>query len=377
MNTICIDQGASSTRFVVNDDDVNIYPNNAVFIDESVETYIVPSSDNIVDNLDLTIHKTEGESSYFPVRALLGDMAMRYKSVNIRPSMNSNKGRQKVNYVSIITAVATSYLEEKLSGDVTLIIDFPPVEVNNATLEYVKKQLIGTYEVTFNTINVNKTVTFRVQDVRVASEGATASAAFFFKPDATPRAEFAKYNKGYVLIMDIGDSTTDLALIHDRADVNIARQTYKVGGRVIKGMVRDAIRVKYGSEITEDSVNEIITSGRMPYGNDYKDVTSELEEAKRSFVDLIYDKMDDYFRRVGVDLTDIKGIFTCGGGAMQSVYFDEEKNEAVVVSESVAKYLAEKLKDICDGVDVVEYPGDNPRLANIIGTVIITKGLRK
>ena len=376
MNTICIDQGTSNTRYVVNEGKIEINPNNAVFVDEGVDTRLVPNSNDIKDNLDFTIYKTEGESDFFPCRALVGNLAHRYKSSNIRPSVNMIKSKQKINFVSVILATAIAHMYDNLAGGVTLIVDFPPLEVNRDNAQYVKKQLVGSYKVKFNTEYFTDEVVFTVNDAKMACESAQAAISFFYNNDGTPRVEFSAYRRGYILSCDIGAGTSDFALIEDGRYNERTGQTYGIGGNIIKELMRNKVRAMYGSELSELDADQLVMEGRLPYGSGYKNMGKELEDAKRDFADMVVEKIDSYFKIQNMSLSGVKAIFVSGGGSMKSSYFDMNTNEEIVTSDSVAKYISEALKNFCDGVDVIEYPGENPRTANITGTVLATKSLR-
>lgn len=367
MSFICTDQGASNTRFIVNNGKVCVNPNNAVIVDLDADIRLIPNSSDILDNLDVTIIKTEGESEYFPVRVLMGSMAERHSSSNIRPSMMLNKAKQQINYISILVACAVGQIQNNVSDPVKLFINLPPIEIRENE-DYVKEQLLGKYTVTFNKSNEKTDV--NIEFVKVCPESVMAVFAFFFKSDGSPRIESAKYSRGYVLGIDIGASTSDLVLVKDRKFVDRTGYTYKIGGNVITDIMRSKVRSIYGSELTDDDANTVITEGRLPYGSKYKDMSKELVEAKKEFADLLYEKMNSYFGTVDISLPSIKAIFVSGGGSMKSRYYDDEQTKEVITSESVSYYLTEKLKGICDGIDIMEFPGDNPRMTNIIGTAL-------
>lgn len=367
MSFICTDQGASNTRFVVNGGKVCVNPNNAVKVEMDADIRLIPNTTDILDNLDVSIVKTEGVSDYFPMRVLMGSLAERYSSSNIRPSMMMNKAKQPINYISIIVACAVGQIQNNINDAIKLFINLPPVEIG-VNEDYVKEQLLGKYEVTFNKMDVKTEL--NIDFVKVCPESVMAVFAFFFKSDGTPRVESAKYSRGYVLGIDIGASTSDLVLVKDRKFVDRTGYTYKIGGNVITDIMRSKVRSIYGSELTDDDANIVITEGRLPYGSKYKDMSKELIEAKREFADLLYEKMSSYFGTVDIALPSIKAIFVSGGGSMKSRYYDEDETKEIVTSESVSYYLTEKLKGICDGIDIMEFPGDNPRMTNIIGTAL-------
>ena len=61
---------------------------------------------------------------------------------------------------------------------------------------------------------------------------------------------------------------------------------------------------------------------------------------------------------------------------MPSSYLDENGKE-VVTTPSVSEYIEEILKGVCDAVDMVTSPVENPRECNIIGTVLNMNVLKK
>lgn len=375
MNVVCLDEGASSSRYAVNSGAVKVYPNNARLIEEDTVVSLVPNSDDVLDNLDITITKTSEESRYFPQRVLLGSLAERFSRSNTRPSMNANKCRQKLTYITVLLGTALGCLDAGIGGEeVSLIMNLPPVELTDDNVNYVKSELLGAFSVKFH--KLEKEISFTVTDVVVKPEGVSASVAFFYNKDASPRVTMADYSTGYVLVVDIGASTSDLALLKDKKFIERTGQTYKLGGNTLRDKVRSKIKEVSGLEVTDEAVETLLSEGRLPYGNSYRDMSKELVAAKREFADELYDSIDSYFTTVGVGISSIKAVFVCGGGSMESSYFDEKENKEVKTSEPVSKYLLERLQEVCDSVDVVSYPDGNPRMANIIGTILIGNAYR-
>lgn len=376
---LCTDQGASSTRFSFNNSKVYENPNSFTTVGIDDDIRLVPNSNEFVDCIDLTIEK-EGDSDYFPVRVLGGTLAERYSSSSVRPSMLKSKSKQAVNYYSIITAIASAMnMNGDTETDVSCYICLPPVEIagNNANEDYVKAQLNGTYLVKQRRMNdVVKEWKFTVDSTRIFPESVMAFMAFMFNPDGTQRVEMAKYNKGYVLSFDLGASTLDLALIKDRKFVDHTGFTYKLGGNIVDDMMRKVIRMNYGTEVTKEDIEEVVRTGRLPYGSTYKDMSEELKKCKRDFAKMLFEHMETYFSTVNVSLQSIKAIFISGGGSMPSYYLDENGKE-VVTTPSVSEYIEEILKGVCDAVDMVTSPVENPRECNIIGTVLNMNVLKK
>ena len=61
---------------------------------------------------------------------------------------------------------------------------------------------------------------------------------------------------------------------------------------------------------------------------------------------------------------------------MQSSYIDENSKE-VVTSPSVGEYIDEKIKEVCDSIDMVLSPSVNPRECNIVGLILSMNAQRK
>lgn len=378
---VCTDQGASSTRFSVNNSKVYKNPNNFIEVDIESDIRNTPYTQEFVDNMDLTISK-DGESDFFPVRILGGTLAERYSSSSAKPSMLSSKSRQPVNYYSVISSVVNSILlsedaeDCKSPVDVTCYMCLPPVEItgNNENEDYVKSQLAGKYTVRLN--KMDREIEFNIKEVNVYAESVLAVVAFLFNQDATQRTEMAKYNKGYILGFDLGASTADLVLIKDRRFIEHSGYTCKLGGNIIDDLMRSEIRRKFGTEVSNDDIIEAVRTGRLAYGSSYKDVSAELQKCKKQYASMLFEKVETYFASNNIGLQSIKAVFMSGGGSMQSSYMDESGKE-VVTSPSVGEYIDEMLKKVCDSVDMVLSPSVNPRECNIVGLILSMNAQRK
>lgn len=378
---ICTDQGASSTRFSVNNSKVYKNPNNFIEVDIESDIRNTPYTQEFVDNMDLTISK-DGESDFFPVRILGGTLAERYSSSSAKPSMLSSKSRQPVNYYSVISSVVNSILlsedaeDCKSPVDVTCYMCLPPVEItgNNENEDYVKSQLAGKYTVRLN--KMDREIEFNIKEVNVYAESVLAVVAFLFNQDATQRTEMAKYNKGYILGFDLGASTADLVLIKDRRFIEHSGYTCKLGGNIIDDLMRSEIRRKFGTEVSNDDIIEAVRTGRLAYGSSYKDVSAELQKCKKQYASMLFEKVETYFASNNIGLQSIKAVFMSGGGSMQSSYMDESGKE-IITSPSVGEYIDEMLKKVCDSVDMVLSPSVNPRECNIVGLILSMNAQRK
>ena len=369
MNFTAVDLGASSTRYTSDCGKISIIPNNMVFLDPDKKVDIEPYDDSIESALEVKIVK-DGESEFFPVKALVGQMAERYSSNNERPSVLANKHVQRINYVSGILTVALSKLAYNLDDQIKLYVALPPIEVKNAK-EIVRENFMGDYTVTLPKYKGGTTVKFSIVDVACHEESFMSLLSYFFTVEGLPNADNKKYLTGNILSLDIGASTTDLAIVKNCGYLDKSGQTYKTGGNIARDYLIDAVRAEYGFDLPLNEADLTMAEGRIQLGNSYEDVSSIVDAAKKEFANSVVNAMQGYFRQVDIPIQTIRAIIVSGGGSMQSEYVNEQ-GETVKTSEPMSYYITQALTKICSGVEVEPY-GESPRLANIKGLFIRAK----
>jgi len=373
---VCVDLGASETRYVPSlTGDIKRIPNNMVFIDTDKDIRITPKSNDINDNLDVTISKLgvsvndENKDSMFPLRLLVGDLATRKSSIQITPSGLYNKTDQEVNYASLLVSVAVSMLSHDSTNydipKVGVYVALPPVEATSKR-DYLKSRLKGIYEVEFHLLG--RSVNFEVKDVETFEESFLAVLSFFYKRDNTKKALTSKYGNGYILSLDIGASTTDLAIIHNMVYMDYSGQTYKIGGNVARDVLIDLVREDYGFDLSITIADKVIAEGRMRVGNNLVDVSKLVVRAKKEYAKSIVQSLQSYFRKVNIPIQAISAIFVSGGGSMESSYIDDRGMD-VKTTNPMSSYIVEELRRVSETIAVESYD-ENPREANINGLVI-------
>ena len=369
MSFVAVDIGASGTRFVSDQGKISAINNNMVFLQVGDEVDLEPYDNNIENALEVDIIKEE-ESEYFPVKALIGQMAERYSSNNERPSVMKNKHTQAINYISAITAVALSKVRFGLGEDIELYLALPPIEARTAK-KHINNVLNGRYTVTFPKYNGGLTVEFNITSVSSFEESFMAMVSYFFEMNGLPKASSKKYMSGNILSLDIGASTTDLAIVKDGRYLDKSGQTYKTGGNIARDYLIDSIRAKYGFDIPVEDAETTMAEGRIQLGNTYEDVSDLVAEAKHNFARSVVNQMQGYFRQVDIPIQTIRAIVVSGGGSMQGQFVDAN-GEIVETSKPMSYYITEALKEVCPGVEVEQH-GESPRLANIAGLFIRAK----
>lgn len=361
---VCVDCGASSTRFTSTKGSIDVIPNNMVILEPTKSIEMESYDGDVEDVLDVTIEATN-KNNFFPCRVLIGMLAERYSKNNIRPSAMLNKTDQQTTYVSIIVATALKKIKEKLTDEINLYITLPPVEAKYSKQKAIDG-LTGSYTVTFN--QSHKEVKFNIISVNVFAESYMSIMSFFFNMQGGLREEAKNYKEGIVLSLDIGASTTDLAVAKDKKFMEKTGYTIKAGGNITRATFQEYIKGMYGYDISIPSSEKAIAEGRIPVGSTYQDCGEAVNNAKSVLASTIVNEIQTYFTSVGIPLQEVKAVCVSGGGSLSGMYLNDD-GEYVQTSRPVSEFIMDELHKICPTVDVIPY-GDESRLANVKGLYI-------
>ena len=386
MNFVGVDIGASNTRMTNSKYDFFAIPNNVALLTTEVNGQTVPDmevskvspgSSDITESLEVIIKGDNKEASMFPVHVLMGFMGTSYGATSV-PTSATRKSRQAINYISVITAAAVSKMRSDLENDLMLIVAVPPIEVDVAK-EEMQKNLLGKWTVEFPKYNGGTTVEFTVKDLITVPEGAMAMTSFFLNPYNTEIAEHKDYQSKTLLSIDIGASTTDLAIVQSKRVLRKTYRTIKLGGNTADSALVNQILAKYDIKVDSENLAKGMQTGYIKNGgSSMLNVSDCVIKAKQELAAKIYDKMREYFDEVDVQLSSIDAIVVSGGGSMSSEFKQRNGDtvETLVTSQPMSTYLYEILKKNNPNIniDVVSH-SDNPRLANIYGICIIGHSL--
>lgn len=380
MSLVAADLGASSTRYCSDSGIISVIPNNMVFMPTMEVTKIQSDTNDVESNLEVQIVKHEGNPTEtdldsrlqcFPTNVLVGIMAEKSKDVALRPDLNMHKHEQMINYVSAVIACAVSKVKYGIDNNIELYIAVPPIELEKARVEF-KRRLVGSYTVTFPKLNGGTVVEFTISDVYCNAESLMACTSFFFNGNGSLREETKQYMMGTVLSMDIGASTTDLAIIRKGQFLDKTGKTYKIGGNVARDNLADMITEKYAFDLPIPDLERTMAEGRLQLGNNYDNVSDMVEAVKTNLAKQLIQHMQTYFKQVNIPIQTINTIIVSGGGSMQSQYANEN-GEMVKTSEPMSYFVTQQLtNDYSKGTDVVAY-GEEARFANIKGLFIRAK----
>lgn len=371
MSFVAIDLGASSSRYCSDNGVISVMPNNMVVLPTMTPSNIKVDQADIEGNLEVQITKDgNDEKGFFPVNVLIGIMAEKHRNINERPSVNSHKHLQRINYISAVVACALSRLKNNLSEDIDLYIATPPIEVYEAE-EAFKKELVGKYSLFFPKFEGGKSITVNITDVSCYEESFMACTSFFFNSNGAPKDEHMNYLSGTVLSLDIGASTTDLAIVKNGRYLDKSGQTYRLGGNIARDNLTEMVCAKFAIDLPIEDAERTMAEGRLKQGNSFADVSEIVEVAKNDLARQLVTYMQTYFKRVEIPIQMINAIIVSGGGSVQSQYVNGN-GEVVKTSEPMSYYVTKELTQWSQGTDVVEY-GDEARYANVKGLYIRAK----
>lgn len=362
-----VDLGASGTRMCQKKGIIDTIPNNMVFVGMEDVVDLRPYDDNILNNLEVKITKEGAESEMFPCHVLIGSLAERYSPSNERPSVAANKLSQRVNYVSVIVAMAYMNVKYEMGNELHLYMALPPVEVKNGK-QIANENIAGKYKVEFVKLMGGKSVEFEVKTVSVHEESYLALMSFLFTREGKLREENKECLKGYTLSVDIGASTSDLGITKDGKYLEKSGKTYKTGGNVAREYLVDSIREEFGYDLPVEEAEVVMSEGRLKIGATYRQVTDYVESAKKHLADELIGLIMTYFRQVNIPIQMISNIVVSGGGSLES-YYTDDNDEEIITSRPTSQFLTDKIHEICKEVNVIYY-GKKARLANITGLFI-------
>lgn len=371
MKFVAIDLGASGTRYVNENGQICELPNNMVFLPDMNQSRMVPDANDIESCLEVQITKVDGPAcEYLPVNALIGIMAERHPDVKERPSVNTPKCLQRINYVSAITSAALSRIKYGIEEDIDLFLAVPPIQIHSARDKF-NSNMLGKYKVIFPKYMGGTEVTVNIVSVNVEEESVMALTSFFFNMNGTVKESAKKYMTGTVLSLDIGASSTDLSITKAGRYLDRSAQTYMWGGNEARGALSDGVRERYTIDLPVEDAERTMAEGRLQLGNTYADVSDIVMSAKVSLAKKIYTHLQEYFKKIDIPVQTINAIVVSGGGSMQSQYINQD-GEVIKTSEPMSYFVTQELTQWSPGTEVVEY-GADARFANIKGLFIKAK----
>lgn len=173
------------------------------------------------------------------------------------------------------------------------------------------------------------------------------------------------YTKGFILVMDIGAGTTDLAMFKDMELLENSRETIDLGGNYVERNIEKALKVKLGFK--PQNFERVIQEAVAEEGSVEHDVSKEVTDSKKMYAQAMQLRLQEYLERLLLDFKNVKGILVMGGGSLPSY------RDGLVVSPAMNDVLIKDLQALAPNIQLVHTTGKNLREMNINGLLFIHK----
>lgn len=316
-----------------------------------------------------------------------------FTNQEIRPSALQSKTAQLVTDLTLnlvfckaLELLGNVYNVAPSSLDVTFNVSalLPPLdhEVNEEVLQSKIKDINSVTAL----MPSNMQIGFNIGEVKIQSEAVAAFFGAFYKEEGlkSPTAigevivrdnsqdislvevdNNKKFMNGYVMVLDIGAGTTDVAIFRDMELVERSKETFKKGGNTVSSIIRQEIRKQYGFEPA--SMTRVITEGYLEEGVELHDVSDIVTMAKDTYSRALMEDLRQYLERAMIDMPVIKGLLVAGGGALPGV------RDGEVVSPAMSDVLCKYLKELAPRLEQLDVDGKDLRELNIEGLMYIHK----
>lgn len=364
--TMCVDMGASMTKYATDEHSMGSFPNNMIVRDTPNSTYKL--SDNRLDNFEMVITCPEQDKSGTPIEELIGKYisfgkyAARSKETSMRPSVDNKKCTQAINYASVLASIAYEVEKGALWGKIKVALAVPPVEIEQAREAF--KALIGSYKVTLvgGGRLADDEQSFEIIDVNCYEESLLTCTSYLFSKRGPKHPELLGK---ILLVFDIGASTTDVGVVKKGVYWDKSQQTLRIGGNMIRDMLKDALYEKYELLLEGEELEEAIANGKVEIMGEEHEIVDLLDSAREYCATEIREQMSTYFKRTGIDIKTVGAAILSGGGSLSSGMSDGDSEKAFD-EHSVGSFICKEL-----GLKGYYY-GSGARYANVEGLVLRT-----
>lgn len=265
-----------------------------------------------------------------------------------------------------------------VNADITLAL---PISDHKKHQKAYKERILNNqkpHTVTFYNFGTPVSVHIRIQFVEVINEGESARYALLFaRPDFIKIIDEILTSQGIedisgqdvvaaenVLVMDIGEGTTDFAVFtNSRFNAN-ASNTLNRGYATVLEAALDELNNNGASYSSRKQLSELLYTKKTPLNRSRIDrIEAEVNEQTVQFAQALTDEIGKVFNRVG-GFVDVIYVLGGGAGAMKSA-----------LEPMIKQHINEF--QMSDNFPVIYLEGSYSRLLNVQGLVEVLDKMRK
>lgn len=277
-------------------------------------------------------------------------------------------------YVKDITKTNMSLEEisKNISFDLTVLLPPEQAEQSDNNLVSDLKNIKPVHFYLPNTV-----IDFNISSVNIQQEGYTAFYGVFLdRRTKEPRTALAKAIMKRILLIDVGEGTTDLMLIDHMKALETTKRTFNIGGSNVKSFARYIVSKETGNTYNSSNFIDAMMTGKLEVGNTIMDISDYVNEAKYNVAYKLVEEIKEYLLATQITPSSINYVLVVGGGTMES----ENKN-----IQPLGNFIAEHFKNLTPETDFIDvntidttltlYGKDelfSARNVNILGASILT-----
>lgn len=386
---LSIDLGNSSTRIHIACLDAENKPISRLRTINNRYGYIDNSTRHIIESADYT-PKNSKVFAMGNETVCVGKICSTECGFNsIKPTSTDKKFDSKFSKYAIRLAIMEGYMELSKMLDVELddldvvwhVAACLPAYDYNIGKEKMKELIAEVDEIDFQIPEFRKRINLDPK-ISVRPEGFTAYIGTVFENLRLYRYQMKSVAKTNVLVVDMGDGTTDLSIIQGMTLGDDSLHSIPRGGSSITQGLKKAMEQRYGHSFSLDAMQEASITGVLKLGNREIDITEDVDRIRRKNAISVANAIKGYFDTISISIDEINYVLLCGGGADKT---------PVDGMQPYATYIQEELQGMMKYVDFLDMPmvkqieknGEeelvsiNPRMLNVIGLGILNSPATK
>lgn len=252
-------------------------------------------------------------------RWILGKLAEDMSSTHQSLASDSLKVVQEEFYLNILGVIYSTVLEHKLKkGDLNVGILVPPRDYFNDLKEVLFGILAREITITNNTTGEKVIINLKRDQITVKPESVVSFIACFVddKNEVTEIGE--KYGDLLNVSIDMGHSTTDLAMMEEWKPRKNSFKTLDTATTQLLGYLSEEIQRKYSGYIApEKELVKAFHTGKLTTGATVQWIGEELTQANKRFALALYDEVFKYLRSHNYNLQQVAAFMFSGGGSVE------------------------------------------------------------
>lgn len=306
--------------------------------------------DSNVLRVDLS-DKIKGLKGIFATGLLATD---NYQTQLISPTRSGNvpKADNYLVYLALFNALdstlnwLTKYGNGRSKAELADLAEFelhvlvPPVQKRVASEKF--NDVLGA-GVSYYSYLTGENVKINISDITVYEEGLMAYWAYLISMGTLqPRPEYLGLTQSRVIILDIGEGTTDVLAVDKNKLLEGVKQTIQTGSNNVIQRTRNAVNASRGLTLTNDMFKDVMVNPVVSVGAEKIDVAEDLEASVGEVADILIGDVVNYLANANVDLSSFDKLMVVGGGALSNG-----------ITPSISEFLLDGLQGYVPSIELV------------------------